>query len=799
MDNDIQAHLADGSILHFPSGTDHSIIQSAVKKQMINSGAQSAISEYNAKTKGSMGQAVEAARPFSVGPAISAGLEMGGAAGSALAPLGPLPAAIGAGVAGVGTAAAVYSGADLALQKIRNYLGGSNEEPSLSDSAKNLAINTLLSKGGEGLMKFFGKGATSSTIEKPFEGLTRAQTEKPEIASQLKEGDRRINPDGSTQVLQKVPLDNIEPAPGNQIDESTVANYQKNGYSVKPELSAPDENGQYEIFEGHHRITADARNGKDQILSWVPESPVDTSKIQVFNPLGDVNRLPPALRQLVQMQPTTAQGLAAIGHKGAAKIVGTFEDIGAPTAKAEAVQNSGQLAQDLVGKTAAKLSGRSQAIVENPEMFARTINTSDLENAYQSTFAQADKQAGMARLVAQSNVGSALDEMTGQIRSIPGPVLPKSTLEKANKIIQDNSNLQLISDQDKPVLKQAYKLIRASDAQFDSDGQLLKAQPISFDEAWQAKKDIDLLSGYGKLRGDVTDTDRQMRGFGATLNQDIEDSLGRWKNDPQQLGLKSWLNAKGIVEERNLTYSPNNSDTPNLDTVISKASSPLPALDKTLADPQSLQRFLNTGEQEFPPLGNGKKNIIESTNARRDMAGYRLIRSWQQGQPSISDQPISVKAIKTAFNDPRFIEQNGQLYNSQTRANINQLLDNAAHVQEKSSAGWIPKVYAVRAGLAIAPALIGLGTGGVERGLEVAGVELGAHAVARLMVNKNVARGIINLAGGYPLELSDRLFAQRMASALQGITISVVDSQGRRVPGTIDKDGNFEKSDPSQQ
>jgi hypothetical protein len=67
------------------------------------------------------------------------------------------------------------------------------------------------------------------------------------------------------------------------------------------------------------------------------------------------------------------------------------------------------------------------------------------------------------------------------------------------------------------------------------------------------------------------------------------------------------------------------------------------------------------------------------------------------------------------------------------------------------------------------------------------------------MVNKNVARGIINLAGGYPLELSDRLFAQRMASALQGITISVVDSQGRKVPGTIDKDGNFEKSDPSQQ
>jgi hypothetical protein len=73
-------------------------------------------------------------------------------------------------------------------------------------------------------------------------------------------------------ILQKVPLDNVDPEPGNQMYDKKVAEYQANGYDVAPELRVKDD-GRFQVFEGHHRITADARNGASEITAWVPEKP----------------------------------------------------------------------------------------------------------------------------------------------------------------------------------------------------------------------------------------------------------------------------------------------------------------------------------------------------------------------------------------------------------------------------------------------------------------------------------------------------------------------------------------------
>lgn len=100
--------------------------------------------------------------------------------------------------------------------------------------------------------------------------VTRPEAMNPAVARDLPVGARMLNPDGSTMVLQKVPIDSIDPEPGNKISEDKVAQYQANGYDVAPELRLKDD-GRFQVFEGHHRITADARNGASDVTAWVPD------------------------------------------------------------------------------------------------------------------------------------------------------------------------------------------------------------------------------------------------------------------------------------------------------------------------------------------------------------------------------------------------------------------------------------------------------------------------------------------------------------------------------------------------
>lgn len=107
------------------------------------------------------------------------------------------------------------------------------------------------------------------------EPIPFADTEKPDVAMTLKEGDRRILPNKKVEVLKTVPVDQISGDPGNQINEGTVQMYQKNTYN-KPAQLRDNPDGGYTINEGHHRILADVRNGKNNVLAWTPDQEVDT-------------------------------------------------------------------------------------------------------------------------------------------------------------------------------------------------------------------------------------------------------------------------------------------------------------------------------------------------------------------------------------------------------------------------------------------------------------------------------------------------------------------------------------------
>src|ERR1700677_4269971 len=158
--SEVLAHLEDGTTLHFPEGTDPSIVQKSVKSylskpqtpepqtgfkgllQKLSGGPLSLSPEEQSKGreilsapstelggKTTNADLVEGSRPFTIGPALAAGAEA-----ASYTPGGPLAKAIVGGTA----AAGIYLGADTALQKLKSLLSGSNEEPSLGSSALNL-------------------------------------------------------------------------------------------------------------------------------------------------------------------------------------------------------------------------------------------------------------------------------------------------------------------------------------------------------------------------------------------------------------------------------------------------------------------------------------------------------------------------------------------------------------------------------------------------------------------------------------------------------------------------------------
>ena len=108
----------------------------------------------------------------------------------------------------------------------------------------------------------------------PFEA-----TKNDAIAKQLRIGDSRILPDGTTETLQDVPIDKMDydtatDSKGkviyNKIERPKIGAIAENGYSVQPRMNAPDQNGRYIINDGHHRVLADYVKGKDSVIAWVP-------------------------------------------------------------------------------------------------------------------------------------------------------------------------------------------------------------------------------------------------------------------------------------------------------------------------------------------------------------------------------------------------------------------------------------------------------------------------------------------------------------------------------------------------
>lgn len=127
--------------------------------------------------------------------------------------------------------------------------------------------------------------ALTDLLQKKLDAMKEIDYESsqnPEISKNLQAGATRKMPNGKIQVLQKTPLGSIDPDAGNQINPDKIAEYEKNGIQVHPELREGEESGRFTVQEGHHRLAASERLGNNEPLTWVPQ---ELSQRQINRPI----------------------------------------------------------------------------------------------------------------------------------------------------------------------------------------------------------------------------------------------------------------------------------------------------------------------------------------------------------------------------------------------------------------------------------------------------------------------------------------------------------------------------------
>jgi hypothetical protein len=536
------------------------------------------------------------------------------------------------------------------------------------------------------------------------------------------------------------------------------------------------------------------------------------------------------LQQLIRLSPTVSQALAspeldtsALGKTLRAlslqgRIPGVMEDLFTPGAKEAAIQNSATVGKQMVAEKASQLSGKALSTVTDPEMLGRTVQT-DVGNAWDAYLNKSNAQALSARLVAEGapqQVVSPTLQSTYQALGVPipagvgtvvkGPISLNETLETANKYVKgiDQSTLPPTNDE-AAGYRTAQQLIGSTNAQFDPQtGRLLRADPVGFGEAWDAKQNFGNNTSFSQTDVNLTPTERLNKALFHSMNNDIEAGIPAW-DTPGKDAMKGWKAAKATVEERNLLFDPEGATVPTLKKIIDNANSPLPQVEATLADPQALQRALTAGEIDFKAGKGtngptGELSLGKATASKKDWAAARLQSAWSSGE-SVDDQGnpvLNIQKVQNAFNDPRMLNSNKLLFNSEGQSNINQLFKTIALTQSKPNGSWLPKVTAVRAGIRIAPALIGYGSGGASGALEGAastvGAELGFSALTKLMTNPKTARILIHAAGGQALGMSEQMAARQISSAIEGLGLAVVDRDGTKKKGYL-QEGQFQSND----
>lgn len=267
---------------------------------------------------------------------------------------------------------------------------------SVAANVKPIAADPLLTRAAASRPAIPQSGLTAIPPEPSLKmqgAIPYDLTQNAEVAKGLPEGVQRAMPDGKTQTLRQVPIEQIEGDPGNTIYPDRVEEYQKNGYAVQPELRANPEGG-FIINEGHHRILADVKNGKDSVLAWTPDAEQAAAKAE---PAPKANVIPfknaeadaaKSAEMETNGRAAKTQTLAQSLHENGlthdqlsamppAKLKATLSDL----TKALKINKTGNLSDASVSQTLFELKSLERAQSVSPELLKKLQDSGALKTA----------------------------------------------------------------------------------------------------------------------------------------------------------------------------------------------------------------------------------------------------------------------------------------------------------------------------------------------------------------------------------------------------------------------------------
>lgn len=254
----------------------------------------------------------------------------------------------------------------------------------------------------------------------------------------------------------------------------------------------------------------------------------------------------------------------------------------------------------------------------------------------------------------------------------------------------------------------------------------------------------------------------------ANIKTDAENLAGAFKNPPA-------------------LFSKN-----GLRQLINTNDSPIPILDNILSDADKTQRLLDAGNIRIPGIG-----TLMSNNIRQDAAGYKLGDLARKGASAAYEE----------LSNPVFSKNEEVLkkvFSAQTRGNLEQLFKNISIVEEKrAGGGWtshLPAITLYHGAFSIPLSLLTGHMALAETSAIVTGATIGGVGMAKLLANPKVARALVSLAGGQPAGMSEAALSRMVVGALQGsgAAISLFDKSGKEIKGSINPDGTFESSQPTE-
>jgi hypothetical protein len=207
-------------------------------------------------------------------------------------------------------------------------------------------------------------------------------------------------------------------------------------------------------------------------------------------------------------------------------------------------------------------------------------------------------------------------------------------------------------------------------------------------------------------------------------------------------------------------------------------------LDNTISDPRKLNKV----------LADAQANGV-GFNLKKSLQGYQFMKMFNeasersvtaQGSRLLNNQTVRInpKKLDEMWLAPEMQDSYKTLYNAKQRSDITQFFKNIEMTQDKIDTGY-RKLWIMGGGIGMASDLL-LGhtipMGGIGG---VTGVYLGSKVLGKMLTNPKVARYFVALAGGEPLEASEKFAGRIIIQALQGSTVALINKDGSRTPVVV--------------